>query len=84
MSMYMDAIVVRMNECSSYQILVYTVMQAIISSLYGWTCSVGIIFFGNFQITRLYYPKFLATKNPNNNFMRNNILKCVHSIYTCL
>ena len=44
-------------------------------------------FFGNFQITRLCYPNFLATtttKNPNNNFMRNNILKCVHSIYTCL
>ena len=40
--------------------------------------------FGNFQITRLCYPKFLATKNPNNNFMRNNILKCVHSIYTRL
>ena len=25
---------------------------------------------------------FWATKNPNNNFVRNNILKYIHSIYT--
>ena len=28
-------------------------------------CSVAIIFFCNFQITRLCYPIFLATTNPN-------------------
>ena len=41
-------------------------------------------FFGNFQITHLCYPNILATKNPNNNFMRNNTLKCVHYIMSLI
>ena len=58
------------------------------TSFISFMCSCKYIFCGNFQITHLCYLIFLATKNPkknqNNNFMRNNLLKCVHSIYTCL
>ena len=32
-----------------------------------FTCTIHSVVIGNFQITRLCYPKFLATKNPNNN-----------------
>ena len=73
--------------CMGYVRLSSICYTELVPQLFGdrdYENSVAIIFFCNFQITRLYYPNFGATKNPNNNFMRNNILKCVHSIYTRL
>ena len=53
----------------------------------GAHSSVAIIFLVISKLLTYVFQKIWQQKsiqNPNNNFMRSNILKCVHSIYICL